>query len=127
MQLTIDNYQLTISLIGKVVPKARPRFSRGSGAYLPKRYRDWKNDAIAIIQHQLPEDWEPLERCQISIAFLGKHNKNGDLDNLAGAILDALVGAGAVLDDRLSIVRSLSLEFLDSKKPPETMISLLKM
>ncbi|WP_373546358.1 RusA family crossover junction endodeoxyribonuclease [Chamaesiphon sp.] len=96
------NYQLT----GKITPKARPRLGRG-GAYLPSNYRDWKDDAIAqlLAQSRPPE---PIARAKVSIAIGGK--QRGDLDNIAGAILDALVQSGILLDDRLSVVSKLSIE-----------------
>ncbi|WP_373538776.1 RusA family crossover junction endodeoxyribonuclease [Chamaesiphon sp.] len=80
------NYQLT----GNITPKARPRLGRG-GAYLPNKYRDWKEDAIAqlLTQSRPPE---PIAKTEVSIAIGGK--QRGDLDNIAGAILDALVQSG---------------------------------
>jgi Holliday junction resolvase RusA-like endonuclease len=96
------NYQLT----GNITPKARPRLGRG-GAYLPSKYRDWKDEAIAqlLTQSRPPQ---PLAKAIISIAIGGK--QRGDLDNIAGAILDALVQSGILLDDRISIVSKLSID-----------------
>jgi len=45
----------------------------------------------------------------VKVVLLGKGHR-GDLDNSAGAILDALVGAGILLDDRLSCVSRLVAE-----------------
>lgn len=39
----------------------------------------------------------------------------GDLDNIAGAILDALVQAGIILDDRVSVVKALSIKHCGGK------------
>ena len=96
------NYQLT----GNITPKARPRLGRG-GAYLPSKYRDWKEDAIIELLSQSRPS-QPLEKATISIAIGGK--QRGDLDNIAGSILDALVQAGILLDDRISVVSKLSIE-----------------
>lgn len=96
------NYRLT----GKITPKARPRLGRGR-AYLPANYRDWKDDAIAqLLTQSLP--LEPIIKAEVSISVGG--GQRGDLDNIAGAILDALVQAGILLDDRISIVSKLSIE-----------------
>ena len=88
-------YQLT----GKITPKARPRLGQGR-AYLPQNYRDWKDDAIVqLITQSLPA--QPMTRAEVAILIGGK--QTGDLDNIAGAILDALVQAGVLLDDRISV------------------------
>jgi Holliday junction resolvase RusA-like endonuclease len=103
------NYQLT----GNITPKARPRLGRG-GAYLPSKYRDWKDEAIAqLLAQSLPP--QPLDKAVISIGIGGK--QRGDLDNIAGAILDALVQAGILLDDRISVVSKLSIEHFPKQQP----------
>ncbi len=109
------NYQLT----GKITPKARPRLGRG-GVHLPANYRDWKDDAIAQLLSQ-SRPLAPLEKATISIAIGGK--QRGDLDNIAGAILDALVQSGILLDDRISVVSKLSIEHFP-KQPPGASIEL---
>ena len=92
-------------LPAKVSPKARPRVSNGQ-AYLPSFYREWKRSAVLEILCQLSEHASlPLARANVEIALTGKHR--GDLDNLAGGILDALVEAQVITDDRLSCVPKL--------------------
>ncbi len=107
---------------GKVVPKARPRVT-ANGTYLPPRYRTWRNQAEVEIYRQVSElNLEvdlPIQKAAISISFCGKHRTNSDLDNLAGACLDALTlnGAGVLQDDRLSCIPKLTIEYLpDTKK-----------
>ncbi len=107
---------------GKVVPKARPRVTT-NGTYLPPRYRTWRNQAEVEIYRQVSElNLEvnlPIKKAAISISFCGKHRTNSDLDNLAGACLDALTlnGAGVLEDDRLSCIPKLTIEYLpDTKK-----------
>ena len=108
-------YQLN----GNITPKARPRLGRG-GAYLPSNYRDWKDDAIAqLLTQSYPP--EPMARVEVSIAIGEK--QRGDLDNIAGAILDALVQSGILLDDRISVVSKLSVEHFP-KLPPGANIEL---
>lgn len=83
-------------LTGKITAKARPRLSKGH-AYLPSKYRDWKESAILELRTQLAPT-EPISRCEISIIIGGK--QRGDLDNIFGSIADALVQSGIILDDR---------------------------
>lgn len=98
-------YTFTLWLPGKVSPKARPRVSNGQ-AYLPSFYREWKRAAVLEILCQLRERAAlPLARANVEIALTGKHQ--GDLDNLAGGILDALVEAQVITDDRLSCLPKL--------------------
>ncbi|NEO53338.1 MAG: RusA family crossover junction endodeoxyribonuclease [Okeania sp. SIO3B5] len=114
---TIINFYLP----GKVVPKARPRVTT-NGTYLPPRYRAWRNQAEVEIYRQVSElNLEvdlPIKRAAISISFCGKHRTNSDLDNLAGACLDALTlnGAGVLQDDRLSCIPKLTIEHIPNVK-----------
>ncbi len=108
-------YQLT----GNITPKARPRLGRG-GVHLPAKYRDWKDNAIAELLTQ-SRPMEPISRAEVSISVGGK--QRGDLDNIAGAILDALVQSGILLDDRISVVSKLTVEHLP-KMPPGANIEL---
>lgn len=94
---------------GKVVPKARPRFNCGQ-AYLPAAYRGWKNAAYLEVLSQISDfpTTLPLHRASVQIQLVGKHR--GDLDNVAGSVLDTLVSSGVLLDDRLSCVSRLVIE-----------------
>ena len=106
---------------GKVVPKARPRVTT-NGTYLPPRYREWRNLAEVEIYRQISElNLEtklPIKKAAVSISFCGKHRTNSDLDNLAGACLDALTlnGAGVLQDDRLSCIPKLTIEYIPHTK-----------
>jgi Holliday junction resolvase RusA-like endonuclease len=102
-------YQLT----GKITPKARPRLGKGR-AYLPAKYRDWKESAILELLSQSPPP-DPLVKAEVSIAIGGK--QTGDLDNIAGAVLDALVQSGILLDDRISVVHKLSISHYRERSP----------
>lgn len=90
----------------RIVPKARPRLSASGRAFLPKNYRDWKTNAIECLRSQhLPP--QPYQRVTIDVALFGNHR--GDLDNICGAILDALVQAEILQDDRLSVVTAIAI------------------
>jgi len=106
---------------GNVVPKARPRVT-SRGTYLPKQYRGWRNQAEVELYRQLCDlnlaIELPIPRANISLIFMGNHRKNADLDNLAGACLDALTlnGAGVILDDRVTCVPKLTVEYEPNAK-----------
>jgi Holliday junction resolvase RusA-like endonuclease len=92
-------------LQGEIVPKARPRFS-GGHTYLPAKYRHWKEKAIEDLKAQKKE-LPTLSKASVTIVV---HNQaRGDIDNIAGAVLDALVQAGVLQDDRLSCIPELTI------------------
>lgn len=113
---------IKLMIPGVVVPKARPRVTR-NGTYLPPRYRAWRNHAEVEIYRQISEQnithKFPLRKAAVVIKLFGNHRTNSDIDNLAGACLDALTlnGAGLLIDDRLSCLPQLTVEFdPDAKK-----------
>jgi len=92
-------------LPGVVVPKARPRVTR-NGSYMPERYQEWQRQAQVELLLQL-SDRTPLQYpVAVKVLLQGKGHR-GDIDNLSGAILDALVKVDILEDDRLSCVASL--------------------
>jgi Holliday junction resolvase RusA-like endonuclease len=108
-----------LTLTGGVVPKARARVTR-NGTFMPHRYRDWKTATIFTFRAQVVALGlaEPLSGVGIEIMLLGKHGRRGDLDNIAGSILDALVQSGVLKDDSLSVVSSLAIALQWSQQPP---------
>ncbi|MGB3532126.1 MAG: RusA family crossover junction endodeoxyribonuclease [Microcoleaceae cyanobacterium] len=108
--------KLKFYLDGAVTPKARPRVS-ANGTYLPKRYKNWREqaecDLLIQVREMKPAPKLPLEKAAITLLFTGKHRTNSDLDNLAGACLDALTlnGAGILTDDNIKCVPRLTVEY----------------
>lgn len=100
-----------LRLDGKVVPKSRPRNGRGH-SYLPDNYRDWKDNAILDLSSQW-RDKEPLERVSVAVVVYG--TPRGDLDNIVGSVLDALVQSRVLTDDRCSCVPELSVKVIRDK------------
>ena len=94
-------------------PKARPRFGRGS-AYKDTKYRTWAESVRAI----LSEWWTvpPLEKGQVvalHLTFFGPGTS--DLDNLAGAVMDA--GNGIVwADDRVTVLQRIEAQWQQQRK-----------
>lgn len=105
---------ITLKLIGGIVPKARPRVSRGH-AYLPQRYRAWKEQAITSVIDQLPLGWRPFTQACVAIELRG--SLRGDADNLAGAILDVLVQSHVIVDDALKNVPKLTIRHVKQGGP----------
>jgi len=115
-----DTY--TFHLSGPIVPKARARVT-ANGTYHPHEYQRWKRDAVAALMAQY--HGQPLSGVSVSILLQGKHSRRGDADNIAGAILDALVQAKVLKDDNLIHVRSLAVTLeWDKKLEPESTIIL---
>lgn len=112
---------IVLYIPGNVVPKARPRVT-AKGTYLPPRYRQWRNMAEVEIYRQISETNMPVDlpikKATISIRFCGQHRTNSDLDNMAGACLDALTlnGAGVLKDDRISCIPKLTVEYIANSK-----------
>lgn len=108
---------ISFVLEGAVVPKARPRVT-SNGTYLPPGYREWRNQAEVELYRQMSErnlsNRFPIRRAAVTIRLFGNHRTNSDIDNLAGACLDALTwqGAGVLMDDRLSCLPQLRVEFI---------------
>lgn len=98
------DFQLNVPLMSK----ARPRSTRGSGrVYMPPSYMKWKAQTRALMAEWWAEP--PLESVNtLYLSFRGP--ARGDLDNLAGAVLDS--GNGLVWrDDRVGVIGFLALRF----------------
>lgn len=89
----------------------------------PHKYQRWRQAAIAELSSQYRGN--PLSGVSILIVLKGKHSRRCDADNVAGAILDALVQAQVLKDNNLMCVHSLtvSLEW-DKKLQPITAIAI---
>lgn len=103
---------------GPLMSKARPRSTRGSGRpYMPAAYVNWK----ANLRGQMGEWWTipPLTRVNaLVLKFSGP--ARGDLDNLAGAVLDA--GNGLIwADDRVSVIGTIAARW-EKVKPAQASI-----
>ena len=149
------NESIVFRLWGAVVPKARPRSSYNHSSdstihYMPEKYTDWKTGAIKALEEikkLYPQHTFPLLKCSAFYILDGKHNRNGDGDNIAGSINDALVNAkdnttkkkesrrkalddalehsGILKEDNLMKIpcQSIILNYSD-KRPPSTLICL---
>ena len=94
--------------------KARPRFDPRSGrAYHDKAYRDWLDSAAEIVALTLRKPMmdgplivrTAMSPAGIEVAILESSpvewsGRRPDVDNAAGAVLDALQKGGAIRNDR---------------------------
>jgi len=95
-----------------LMSKARPRSSpKGGRPYMPATYVNWK----ASLRGLMGEWWTIPPRPHIPVLVLTFSGPaRGDLDNLAGAVLDA--GNGLIwADDRVSVINSMVLKFAKTK------------
>lgn len=105
---------ISFTVYGAAVPKQRPRIS-GRRAYTPKRTKDYEERVlnefrssysgfypafgkdvpvricIGVIQ-EIPKSWSKKKRAQAESGEIVPLSRNGDVDNIAKSILDALNG-----------------------------------
>jgi Holliday junction resolvase RusA-like endonuclease len=96
----------------KPAAKARPRVTR-NGTFMPPAYREWQRAFVwrAIGQHR----GEYFGSLAIGVTIrTATGNMRPDVDNAAGAVLDALQDAGTIGND--SQVRRLFVEVVKVKR-----------
>ena len=99
---------------GAAIPKQRPRIS-GRQAYTPKRTKDYEGRVLDAfrssyqgfypafgkdvpvrvcirIYQEIPKSWSKKKRAQAERGEIVPLSRNGDVDNIAKSILDALNG-----------------------------------
>jgi len=99
---------------GTAVPKQRPRIS-GRQAYTPKRTKDYEErvrdafrssyrgfypafgkdtpvEVCIYIRQAIPKSWSKGKRLKAEAGEIVPLSRNGDIDNIAKSILDALNG-----------------------------------
>lgn len=90
----------SIHILGKAVPKGRPRFTRTGHVYTPKTTKDWESKVRAAWVAKYPDvRLEAPLNCWIFVT--GKHTAKKDADNLAKSILDGLNGVAFVDDSQV--------------------------
>ena len=101
-----------------LMSKARPRSAPGGGRpYMPPAYMKWKSNLRGL----MGEWWTmpPLE-CVNTLILTFTGPARGDLDNLAGAVLDS--GNQLIwIDDRVSVISAIDLGW-EKSKPADSSI-----
>lgn len=105
---------ISFTVDGTAVPKQRPRIS-GRRAYTPKRTKDYEGRVLKAfcssykgfypafgkdvpvhisitVRHEIPKSWSKKKRAQAEQGEIVPLGRNGDIDNVAKSILDALNG-----------------------------------
>jgi Holliday junction resolvase RusA-like endonuclease len=113
---------IRIILPGKVVPKARPRFSSRGHVHMPPKYAEWKQNAVINLVNT---NFVTVGKLCLEITFINAIRGNADCDNAAGSIMDALVESGVLVGDSVATIGKLVVENYQEKKPkikPQTLI-----
>ena len=100
--------------LSEIVPKARPRLAGNGTVYLPRPYRDNQIMLTRKFGESLSKVTKPAA---IDLVITGKVNRRGDVDNIAGSVLDALVHAEILPNDNLTWVTALSITVIHSQLP----------
>ena len=118
---TIINFKVD----GAAVPKQRPRIS-GRQAYTPKRTKDYEGRVLTAFRSSysgfypafgkdvpvwvcihiiqtIPKSWSKKKRARAEAGEIFPLGRNGDIDNIAKSILDAL--NGFAYEDDCQVVR----------------------
>jgi Holliday junction resolvase RusA-like endonuclease len=103
-------HKLTLEM--PLFSKARPRLSQ-HGAYMASSYRDKQRRMRLMLREQWKRD--PLEG-PLKLEIDCRGEGRGDVDNIAGALMDAANGI-LWLDDRCSIIPSLTITWAKCKRP----------
>lgn len=105
---------ISFTVDGTAVPKQRPRIS-GHRAYTPKRTKDYEERVLnefrssykgiypafgkdvpvricISVTQEIPKSWSKKKRAQAESGEIMPLSRNGDVDNIAKSILDALNG-----------------------------------
>lgn len=113
---------IRIVLLGKVVPKARPRFSSRGHVHMPPKYAEWKQNAVIDLRNI---KFVASDKVSLKITFINAIRGNADCDNAAGSIMDALVESEMLCGDSVATIGKLVVENYQEKKPrikPQTLI-----
>ena len=116
---------ISFTVNGPAVPKQRPRIS-GRQAYTPKRTKDYEGRVLAAFRSSysgfypafgkdtpvwvcihiiqaIPKSWSKKKRVRAEAGEIFPLGRNGDIDNIAKSILDAL--NGFAYEDDCQVVR----------------------
>lgn len=95
-----------MTVVGLLIPlppkaKARPRVTR-RGTYMPADYQAWRAEFTGYAHEQLRKQGGLSGKFAIGLTIITPSGTmRPDLDNVLGAVLDALQDAGAIENDRL--------------------------
>ena len=96
---------MTFTIIGETPSKKNSRINTRSGRSFPnQRYVRWHNSAIMQIRMQSIKPMSVGKRLSLTLAFYHGDMKRRDSDNQCSSILDTLIDAGIIADDKWKII-----------------------
>jgi Holliday junction resolvase RusA-like endonuclease len=113
--------KLELTLTGNVPSKKNSRINRGDGMSFPSRkYMDWQNDSLTQVRLQTRERFYKPVAIEVIIYFatMGR----ADLDNRLTSILDMLVEALVLRDDKWQDVPLMQAQAEYRKREPGAFI-----
>lgn len=110
-----------ITLTGNVPSKKNSRVRTRAGAYIPsKDFYDWQEQALWQVRQQCRQRFFEPVCVDVTIIF-GRKSKS-DLDNRLTSVLDMLVEALIIRDDRFEYVPAMSARAEYRKNEPGAII-----
>ncbi len=117
---------LELVLEGNVVSKKNSRINRGDGMSFPsKKYMDWQKESLKQIRIKRPERFYNPVSIEVIIYF--GTNIRADLDNRLTSILDMLVEALVLRDDKWQDVPRLAVQAEYRKREPGAFIRITEL
>lgn len=115
-----------LSLDGSVPSKKNQRINRGDGMSFPsKKFVQWQHDALRQVRMQTRERFYQPVSIEVIIYF--GTNIRADLDNRLSSILDMLVEALLIRDDKWQDVPLIAIQAEYRKKQPGAFIRLTEL
>jgi Holliday junction resolvase RusA-like endonuclease len=114
-------FPLVVVVPGEVVPTARVR-STGRHTATPRSTVEYQSRAtLATLAAMRGQGWVAPERARVLVQlFTAREDCDGE--NVVKGLVDALVKAGALHDDRLKYLRGESWEAFDPDPAPEARV-----
>lgn len=117
---------IELNLVGNVQSKKNSRINRGDGKSFPsKKFMDWQYSALQQVRLQTRERFFKPVAVEVIIYF--GTNIRADLDNRLTSILDMLVEALVLRDDKWQDVPRLSVQAEFRKGKPGAFIRITEL
>jgi len=121
---TNKNQTITFTLSAKPFPKQRARVTK-NGSFHIQTYYDWMKKVVkALSFEKIEKGIETIEKIKKVEIFFYSNNQRPDLDNCAGAVLDALQKASVIKNDNIKCIKWIETKFFLIKKEESPIISI---
>lgn len=118
--------KVELKLEGNVPSKKNSRINRGDGVSFPsRRFVDWQQSALLQVRMQTRERFFNPVAVDATIIF--GTNARADLDNRLTSILDMLVEALVLRDDKWQDVPQITVRALYNKSKPGAIIKITEL